>query len=463
MDKMTGRPQSILVVDDDPNILAVLEARLASAGNTVYCAEGGHAALALLAEKPVDLMISDIRMPDMGGMELLKAVEKNYPGLPIIFLTAHGSIPGAVTAIREGAVDYLTKPFDGLELLSKIESILEKRHREGPGEPISKISNILWGGKGPSMRELYDLIERVAPRDVNVLLLGESGTGKEKIAHLIHQISPRGRQPFVVVDCGSTPAGLLESELFGHIKGSFTHALRDKKGLIEEADGGTLFLDEIGNISSEMQVRLLRFLESRRIRRIGDVKEIAVDCRVIAATNADLAEDVEAGRFREDLYYRLKVVTIKVPPLRQRKEDIPLLASRFLESFCREQRQPPVILAPETAEFLQGYNWPGNVRELKNALEAGVVLCKGNTLRPSDLQLQDETAADPGSGGQDHPHELSLDESERKAIIRALEKANFVQKDAAPLLGVSRRALNYKIQKYAIDLPGKRPRVAKNK
>ena len=459
MDKITGRPQSILVVDDDPNILAVLEARLASAGYTVLCAEGGHGALAVLAEKPVDLMISDIRMPDMGGMELLKAVEKSYPGLPIIFLTAHGSIPGAVTAIREGAVDYLTKPFDGLELLSKIESILEKRRREGPGEPISKISNILWGGKGPAMRELYDIIERVAPRDVNVLLLGESGTGKEKIAHLIHQISPRGRRPFVVVDCGSTPAGLLESELFGHIKGSFTHALRDKKGLIEEADGGTLFLDEIGNISSEMQVRLLRFLESRKIRRIGDVKEIAVDCRVLAATNADVAP----GRFREDLYYRLKVVTIKVPPLRQRMEDVPLLAARFLESFCREQHQPPVILAPETAEFLQGYNWPGNVRELKNALEAGVVLCKGNTLRPSDLQLQDETAEEPEAAGKVRTDELSLDESERKAIIRALEKANYVQKDAAPLLGVSRRALNYKIQKYAIDLPGKRPRAAKNK
>jgi DNA-binding NtrC family response regulator len=460
MDKMTGRPQSILVVDDDPNILAVLEARLASAGYTVHCAEGGHGALAVLAEKPVDLMISDIRMPDMGGMELLKAVEKAYPGLPIIFLTAHGSIPGAVTAIREGAVDYLTKPFDGLELLSKIESITEKRRRDGPDEPLSKVSAVLWGGKSPAMRELYDLIERVAPRDVNVLLLGESGTGKEKIANLIHQLSPRARHPFVVVDCGSTPAGLLESELFGHIKGSFTHALRDKKGLIEEAGGGTLFLDEIGNISQEMQVRLLRFLESRRIRRIGDVREIAVDCRVIAATNADLAEDVESGRFREDLYYRLKVVTVKVPPLRQRKEDIPLLASRFLEAFCRDQNQPPVVLAPEMADFLQSYHWPGNVRELKNALEAGVVLCKGNVLRPSDLQLLDDDDEEE-AGVYEEQGELSLDESERKAIIRALEKANYVQKDAAPLLGVSRRALNYKIQKYGIDLPGKRSRAAK--
>lgn len=457
--------QTLLVVDDDPHILEVLEARLSSAEFHVFIATGAVEALEILKEHPVDLMISDVRMPGMNGMELLGKALALCPGLPVIFLTAYGNIPDAVGAVKAGATDYLTKPFDGRELLLKVRSVLKARgvphptkeqEARSPGPPINQE---LWGGKSPVMDELYDLIDRIAPSDVNVLILGESGVGKERVARLLHNRGPRRDNPFVVVDCGSTPTGLLESELFGHVRGAFTHAIRDKKGLIEAAERGTLFLDEIGNISPEMQVRLLRFLEDRKIRRIGDLKEIPVDCRVISATNSDLPSEVEEGHFREDLYYRLRVVTLKIPPLRERREDIPLMARKFVETFCKSHSTPPVELPAETLKWLTEYPWPGNVRELKNALEAGVVLCRNGILHPSDLQLsglppalQKTTAPVSVS-----PDSLSLEESERNAIIRALQQAGWVQKDAAQLLGISRRAIHYKIKKYAIELSGKRP------
>ena len=301
----------------------------------------------------------------------------------------------------------------------------------------------------PNMKNLYKLVKRVAESNVSVLILGESGVGKERIARLIHQLSPRKKKPFVVVDCGSTPAGLLESELFGHMRGSFTHAVNDKKGLIETADQGALFLDEIGNISLEMQVRLLRFLEDRRIRRIGDLKEKAVDCRVIAATNSDLMEDIKEGRFREDLYYRLRVVTLSVPPLRERKEDIPQLAEIFTQSQAHQHGTRPVKLSRKTLDYICNYPWPGNVRELKNAIEAGMVLCHGNELCAEDLHLSGLPAMDASQEtGQDS---FSLEDTERNAILRALRQTGGVQKEAAELLGISRRAIHYKIKKYDID------------
>ncbi|GAB6035756.1 sigma-54 dependent transcriptional regulator [Fundidesulfovibrio butyratiphilus] len=466
---MTPTPgrKTILVADDDPHIQEVLEVRLASAGYEVIIATDGREALDILGHTAVDLVISDIRMPGLDGLSLQARLEKIAPNLPIIFLTAYGSIQDAVQAIKSGAVDYLTKPFDGRELLEKVRQVIEKTG-EGPtaaagankDKDRTKERDGMWNSRSPKMRELAEMVDKVAARDVSVLLLGESGTGKERIAHLIHSRSPRRDHPLVIVDCGSTPATLLESELFGHVKGSFTHAVRDKKGLIEEAHKGTLFLDEIGNISSEMQVRLLRFLENRKIRRIGDTREITVDCRVIAATNADLAHDVAEGTFREDLYYRLRVVTILVPPLRERKEDIPLLAEHFVSLFCKSQGMETVEIPERTMRALLNYDWPGNIRELKNAIEAGVVLCKGGVLQPEDLQI----APPAGRGGQNHVGDaLSLDESEKQAIIRALEKADWVQKDAAPLLGVSRRALNYKIQKYEIEIPTRKARHNKLK
>jgi DNA-binding NtrC family response regulator len=450
MDKSAGHKATILVVDDDAHILEVLEARLNSAGYRTLTAKSAAAGLDIVKSQVVDLLISDVRMPGMGGMELLKEVKGLRPGLQVIMLTAYGTIPDAVDAVKAGALDYLTKPFEGRDLLKKVSDVLKRpasaRHVQEGLPPISKV---LWGGKSAAMAELFDLIDRIAPSDVNVLLLGESGVGKERVAHLLHERGPRREHPFVVVDCGSTPTGLLESELFGHVRGAFTHAIRDKKGLIEAADHGTLFLDEIGNISPEMQVRLLRFLEDRKIRRIGDLKEIPVECRVIAATNVDLPAEVEAGGFREDLYYRLRVVTLKIPPLRERREDIPMLAQHFVESFCDSHSMPPVKLPQETIKWLSEYPWPGNVRELKNAIEAGAVLCRDGVLRPSDLQL---------SGLPDRPlkpaqesDSLSLEESERNAILRALQQAGWVQKDAAQILGISRRAIHYKIKKYGIE------------
>ena len=455
MENAVSAKQSILVVDDDLHILEVLEARITAADFQAFTASGAREALEIIQSHQVDLMVSDVRMPGMGGMDLLEKVHKLRPSLPVIFLTAYGTIPDAVEAVKAGAADYLTKPFDGLDLIEKIRHVLGKSTPRTAREALPSERQDVWGGKSASMKELYDLLERIAPSDVNVLILGESGVGKERIARQIHQQGPRREHPFVVVDCGSTPTGLLESELFGHLRGSFTHAIRDKKGLIEAADKGTLFLDEIGNISPDMQVRLLRFLEDRKIRRIGDIKEIPVDCRVIAATNSDLPDEVENGNFREDLYYRLRVVTLKIPPLRERREDIPILAMHFVESFCASHGLPPVKLPEETLKWLTEYPWHGNVRELKNALEAGVVLCRNGVLHPSDLHLSGLPQIHPKTSVPTDSS-LSLDESERNAIIRALQQAGWVQKDAARLLGISRRAIHYKIKKYGIEFAGKR-------
>jgi len=482
---------TILVVDDDKNIMQVLEARLSFAHYKTLSASSAEQAVELLARHPVDLVVSDVKMPGMGGVGLLHEILMQWPHIPVILLTAYGSIPDAVSTIRSGAADYLTKPFDGHQLLSKIAALLG-RTQDKPGDPVAKaakapaakgkqISDVIWGGKSPAMRDFYGILERVAPTDVAVLILGESGTGKEMVARMLHDLSPRAKGPFVIVDCGSTQPTLLESELFGHVKGSFTHAVRDKKGLMEEADGGTLFLDEIGNISPEMQTRLLRFLQERTIRRVGDTRAIPVNCRVIAATNSDLHALVKKGEFREDLYFRLKVVALKVPPLRERKEDIPLLTERFLETLSAAQHRPTVSASAETLRLLMAHNWPGNVRELKHALESGVVFSSGQTLEAKDVQLDQSQSpyaepqaapASPGSqggsadqGGQGNPTGsgsqanqaggLSLEENEHQAIIRALERTAWVKKTAADLLGISRRAIHYKIKKYNIQIPGK--------
>jgi DNA-binding NtrC family response regulator len=469
--KQPARNATILVVDDDKNILQVLEARLAFAKYKTLTARSAEEAVGVLASQQVDLVVSDVKMPGMGGVGLLREVLAQWPAVPVILLTAYGSIPDAVSTIRSGAADYLTKPFDGHHLLAKIAELLG---RESPA-PASKpgkgkgLSDQLWGGKSQAMRDFYALMERVAPTDVAVLILGESGTGKELIARILHDQGPRAKGPFVIVDCGSTQPTLLESELFGHVKGSFTHAVRDKKGLMEEADGGTLVLDEIGNISPEMQTRLLRFLQERTIRRVGDTRAIPVNCRVIAATNSDLPALVKKGEFREDLYFRLKVVTLKVPPLRERKEDIPLLTERFLEAFSLAQNRPRVTASAETLRVLMAHSWPGNVRELKHALESGVVFCRGQVLEPGDIQLEQAqtlhesapapTPAPAPGKAEEAPaanaDSLSLEDNEHQAIIRALERTAWVKKTAADLLGISRRAIHYKIKKYNIHIPGK--------
>ena len=446
--------QSVLVVDDDHNVLEVLDARLSSSGLTVYKANGGRKALQILKTRRIDLVVSDVKMPEMDGMELLSEIIRTQPGLPVIFLTAYANVPDAVKAVKSGAVDYVEKPFDGKDLTEKIQKMLQEFEgaaTAGDADAAGPIAAAKFDdeAKSPAMKNLYALVRKVARSSVNVLILGESGVGKERIANQIHQLGPRRKKPFVVVDCGATPAGLLESELFGHVKGSFTHAVSDKKGLIETADTGTLFLDEIGNISHEMQIRLLRFIEDRTIRRIGGLKGTPVDCRIIAATNADLGEAIKTGQFREDLFFRLRVVTLTIPPLRERKADIPILVEHFTREFCRQHEQEPVQIPQETMDWLCAYAWPGNVRELKNAIEGGIVLCRDNILRPDDFHMAgiektcQETVADDSC--------LSLEASEKNTIIRALEQTGGVQKEAAEVLGISRRAIHYKIKKYGID------------
>jgi DNA-binding NtrC family response regulator len=446
----------ILIVDDDLNVLQVLEARLQASGFQILKAGNGPDALRLLKDNKIDLLISDMKMPGKSGMEVLDKARTLHPGLPIIFLTAYGTIPDAVKAVKAGAVDYLAKPFDGRELVFKLRKVLDESPGFAPEGGDEGLVSDMHAAVSAKMKALYQLVQKVALSDVNVLILGESGAGKERIARLIHHLSARNKQPFVVVDCGSTPAGLLESELFGHVRGAFTHAVSDKRGLIDTADKGTLFLDEIGNISPEMQVRLLRFLEDRKIRRIGDLKENAVDCRVLAATNSDLVEDIKKGRFREDLYYRLRVVTLQIPPLRERKDDIPILAQHFVQNYARQNGMRPVKLPPETLGYMCTYPWPGNVRELKNAIEAGIVLCHGNVLRPEDMHLSGLPAMSVSETPTDSC--FSLEDNERNAIVRALKQAGGVQKEAAKLLGISRRAIHYKIKKYEIDSAALRAR-----
>jgi len=446
------KSSSILIVDDDPNVLEVLQARLQASGFHVFKADNGPASLEILKKQDIDLLISDMKMPGMSGMDVLNKARGMKPGLPIIFLTAFGSIPDAVNAVKAGANDYLAKPFDGRELVVKLQNVLQKQPQAAKSQNdalLHDMDNTL----SPKMRDLYALVQKVAQSDVNVLILGDSGVGKERVAHMIHQLSARGNQAFVVVDCGSTPAGLLESELFGHVRGAFTHAVQDKKGLIESADKGTLFLDEIGNISPDMQVRLLRFLEDHRIRPIGDLKEKPVNCRVLAATNSALVEDIKEGRFREDLYYRLRVVTLTIPKLRERKEDIPLLARHFVQNYAAQHGAEPVELPDETMAYISAYPWPGNVRELKNAIEAGIVLCRDHRLCPEDLHLSGlpELSVKSCVSEPSSEDSFSLEDNERLAIIRALKQSSGIQKEAAKLLGISRRAIHYKIKKYEID------------
>jgi DNA-binding NtrC family response regulator len=444
-----SKQTKILIVDDDPNILEVLEARLTAAGFFVYKENNPESAIKRIKKSEVKLLISDMKMPQMSGTELLTEIKKVEPDLPVIFLTAYGTIPDAVNALKSGAVDYIQKPFDGKELIDKIYAILKSSiHFTNKPYPFASTEDGFYWGKTKAMKELHAITKKVAVSNANVLILGESGVGKECIAKAIHNKSNKNDASYIVVDCGSTPAGILESELFGHMKGSFTHAVQDKEGLIEAADGGTLFLDEIGNISREMQSRLLRFLEDRKIRPVGSVKEKEVNCRVLSATNADLLDEIEKGNFRQDLFYRLKVVSITIPPLRKRKEDIPELSRLFADKYIHEHMLKEVAFSDNTLKLLKSYSWPGNIRELKHAVEAGIVLCKNGIIEPSDLQLEEarlsqKTDIDTG---------FSIGDSEKKTIIRALKKTNGIQKDAAELLDISRRSIHYKIQKYEIDI-----------
>ncbi len=442
--------ESIMVVDDDLQILEVLQTRLESHGFAVETATDGEQALASVRSRPPDLILTDLKMPGMDGLELLRRLREMDGCPPVIFLTAHGSIAQAVEAMKLGAFDFLEKPYSGADLMAMVRRALAPG--EAPPAPQAPAEEpLLLESRAPSMRRVQELLERVASTPSTVLITGESGTGKELVARTLHRHSQRAAMPLVVIDCGALPDTLLESELFGHRRGSFTSATQDRKGLLEMADGGTAFLDEIGNISPSMQTRLLRFLQNGEVRRIGDAQPRKVDVRVIAATNRDLAKGTADGSFREDLYYRLKVVTLQLPPLRERREDIPELAAQFVQQAAATLRRPVTGLSPAALEHLKGHSWPGNVRELKHVIEAGVALSRRNVLQLEDLVQADFVAGaeEPEAG----PALTTLERSERDQIVKALQDNGWVQKRAADVLGISGRVIHYKIRKYGIQIP----------
>jgi DNA-binding NtrC family response regulator len=443
----------ILIIDDEPDIVEVLVARLEAMGFHAVGYTKARKALDELKKDTFSVLITDLKMPEMDGMEVLKEAKKIDPDIEVIIFTAYGSIEGAVQAIKEGAHDYLVKPFEAIELVAKIEKAIEKRRLK---QRVRYLEQEIGDGieqhiyaESPVMKKVLTLVRQVSSSDATVLVLGESGTGKELVTRMLHYESKRREGKLVIMDCGATPHTLIEAELFGYGRGAFTGAVKDKRGIIEEADGGTLFLDEIGNISPEMQTRLLRVLESGEFRRLGEVNQKHVNIRVIAATNVDLKAKVEKGEFREDLFYRLKVFTINLPPLRDRKEDIIGLAQVFLKEFSNKTGKTVTSFSREAMDMLLSHTWPGNVRELKNIIQSAVVLSKGPIITPDEILpsgMFDRTSAVSVSEEGLNP----IEAHEKSMLIQALKKSNWVQKDAAQILGISRRVMHYKIRKYNI-------------
>ena len=450
---------TILVVDDESNYLTVMEALLGEAGYEVLTAQSGLEALKAAGASELDLVLTDMKMPKMNGIELLGELRRLYPDLPVILMTAFGTVEKAVTAMKKGAFDYILKPFKNEEILVTIAKALEHRHLILQNRLLYQELEKHYGapnivGESRSMQEILALVKRVAASRATVLVTGESGTGKELIARAIHQYSNRASRAFVSVNCAALTETLLESELFGHERGAFTHAVAMRKGRFELADGGTLFMDEVAEMSPALQVKLLRVLQEMEFERVGGTRSIKVDVRVVAASNKDLKEEVQGGRFREDLFYRLNVVHLHVPPLRQRQEDIPLLAAHFIKKYAAENVRGKVRIAPEAVKLLVKYPWPGNVRELENVIERATILCGDNLITPQDLP--GELAPRPVEAKLDidrfippnTPLPEALEHIEEQMIRRALEKSGQVQVRAAEMLGITKSLLQYKLKKY---------------
>jgi len=450
--------EKILLVDDEPEILSLFSRVLAKKGYEVSTAPNGLEALKRLKGDKHSIVITDLKMPLMDGMELLKRVKGEYPEVEVLILTGFGTIEGAVEAMKRGAFSYFTKPYNIDEVLLELKKISElkrMRHesryfREELYKRYEQDSPI---SKNPGMQDVFKTIKKVAPTNATVLIQGETGTGKELAAYLIHSYSPRRCKPFVTVTCAALPEGILESELFGHEKGAFTGAIKEKPGRFELADGGTLFLDEIGSISKNVQVKLLRFLQEREIQRVGSGKPITVDVRVIAATNVDLKAEVAKGDFREDLWYRLNVITIELPPLRERREDIPDLALSFLERYRIETDREKLFITNGALESLKKYQWPGNIRELQNAIERAVVMAQGDTIDVEGLPLH-EWAQETGEVSSEM--KTSLREAkhcfEKEFIEKALRANNGNITHTAQEIGIPRKNLQQKIKKYDINV-----------
>jgi two-component system, NtrC family, response regulator len=454
--------ETILVVDDEKNYLLVLKELLGEEGYEVLTAQSASVALNIFQETELDLVITDMRMPGMSGMDLLSALREKDSHLPVIMMTAYATVEKAVEAMKKGAYDYIMKPFDNEALKKTVGKALAmgrviKENRLLSRELKEKFGPTDLVGNSFPMRQVRELILKVASTKATVLISGESGTGKELVARAVHFNSPRKDKPLVSVNCSALTETLLESELFGHEKGSFTGAAAQRKGRFETADGGTLFLDEVGEMAPSVQVTLLRVLQNREFERVGGNKTIKVDVRVITATNKNLTEEVKKGNFREDLYYRLNVVHIEVPPLRERKEDLPLLVRYFLERFSREMNKKEVpTVAPEATRTLLAYDWPGNIRELENMVERAVILNPGSVIRPEDLPFREkvldlaELPIEKLIPPQAKLNEV-LDMVEKKMITQALARAGQVQAQAADLLGITRNLLFYKMKKYRLS------------
>ncbi|MBW6519851.1 MAG: sigma-54 dependent transcriptional regulator [Desulfoarculaceae bacterium] len=455
---------SILIVDDEQSMRDFLEILLQKEGYQVETRDNGAGALRCLEDSSFDLVISDIRMPGIGGLDLLHSIKGKYPTLPVILITAFVSPDDAVSAMKDGAFDYISKPFDVAEIKSVIRAATARSRAETPGPSAAdSFPGII--GKSQEMVKIFDLIQRVAPTPANVIIYGESGTGKELVAQAIHQHSKVAGQPFVPITCSAIPEDLMESELFGHVKGAFTGAINDKPGLFQLANNGTAFLDEIGELTPIIQTKLLRVLQEREVKPVGSTRIERVNVRIIAATNRVLEEEIIAGRFREDLFYRLAVVPIRMPPLRERKGDVPLLVNHFLRKHSRLLGKEVQGISSYGMQVLMDYDFPGNVRELENIIERGVALENSNIILPESLTLsahrsekRNRSGTDPlfqAVASKEELFERGLEEVinnlEKRIICFALEKSNHSKMRAAELLHISFRSLRYKITKYGIE------------
>lgn len=445
--------KKILVVDDEAELRTSVKKMLQKEGVQVFTASSGPEALALMAQSPFDAILCDLVMPHMDGIEFLRKAKKQQPEVDLIMLTAHGTIESAVEAMREKAYDFITKPFKRVTLLKAIEKVLEKQSLERENRFLrsqleANERHRILIGNSPGLRQVQNWIERVAPINSTILITGESGTGKELVAREIHRKSPRSAKRFVAINCGAIPENLIESELFGHVRGAFTGAIRDKDGLFRTAHDGTLFLDEIGSIPSTLQIKLLRALEEKEIMPVGAVTPVQVNVRIIAASNKELPAEVAAGRIREDLFYRLNVVGIMVPPLRERKEDIPLLANFFIEKHNRKLGKAIKKINSETMQMLIDYEWKGNARELDNVIERATILCDEQEIKPEHLPVnlrEKNSPILPIANLKD-----AIRRCEREYILQILRQTNNDKSATAQLLGVSQSSLYRKMTELGI-------------
>jgi len=444
---------NILVVDDEESMRIACAQTLMEEGYRVQEAENGQRGLAMTERESFDLVLLDLKMPGISGMEVLRHIKEEDPSSVVIVITGHGTIDVAVQAMREGAFDFITKPFPPDTLVSAVKRAIDSHRRAMEHVCVTDTVEGKCGldrliGRSQAIGKVVDLIKQVAPTDSTVLLHGETGVGKELVARTIHHLSARREQRFVVVDCGSLVESLFESEMFGHVEGAFTGAIATTQGKFAAANGGTIFLDEIANISLNMQARLLRVIQEKEVSRVGTAEKIRVDVRIISATNTDLMREIQQGRFRPDLFYRLNVVPIQLPPLRERREDISILADYFLAKSSLHDGRSSLRISPEAMRFLRQYDWPGNIRQLKNVLECATVTCKGTVITMADLALNSPgLQAEPGDQAPDG----ALAESEKREIVKALRQFDGHRSKAAEHLGINRKTLREKMRKYGLD------------